>query len=110
MRVALGHENWRRKGLKFGRSGYPGVLKAFQGETIHHFNELFGGPAELLAQARRLFVVHAPHLFSRDGNPYVGPDGLDWPDNAQRFAAFSCLQRNGMNTDAGWTRSARQIC
>jgi starch synthase len=72
--------------------GYPGVLKALHGETIHHFDELFGGPAELLvgeAQGRRLFVVHAPHLFSRDGNPYVGPDGMDWPDNAQRFAAFS---------------------
>ena len=25
----------------------------------------------------------------RPGNPYLGPDGKDWPDNAQRFAAFA---------------------
>ena len=29
-----------------------------------------------------------PHLFDRPGNPYLGKDGKDWPDNAQRFAAL----------------------
>jgi hypothetical protein len=28
--------------------GYPAVMKAFPGEAVHHFDELFGGPAELL--------------------------------------------------------------
>ena len=27
--------------------------------------------------------------FDRPGNPYLGPDGADWPDNWQRFAALS---------------------
>jgi hypothetical protein len=36
-----------------------------------------------------LFVIDAPHLFDRPGNPYLGPDGLDWPDNALRFAALA---------------------
>ena len=28
-------------------------------------------------------------FFNRPGNPYLGPDGKDWPDNGERFAAFS---------------------
>jgi starch synthase len=72
--------------------GYPAVLKALRGEKVHHFDELFGGPADLLvgeAHGLHLFAIDAPHLFARDGSPYVGPDGVDWPDNAQRFAALS---------------------
>ena len=33
-----------------------------------------------------VWLIDAPTFFSRSGNPYVGADGLDWPDNAQRFA------------------------
>jgi len=33
-------------------------------------------------------VIDAPHLYGREGSPYTGPDGRDWPDNAQRFAAL----------------------
>ena len=36
-----------------------------------------------------LFAIDAPHLYDRPGNPYLGPDGLDWPDNAHRFAALA---------------------
>jgi len=36
-----------------------------------------------------MFVLDAPHLFDRTGNPYVGPDGKPWPDNANRFAALA---------------------
>ena len=36
-----------------------------------------------------LWVVDCPHLFDRPGNPYVGADGQDWPDNAERFAVFA---------------------
>ena len=36
-----------------------------------------------------LFVLDAPHLFDRAGNPYLGPDGRDWGDNAHRFAALA---------------------
>jgi len=34
------------------------------------------------------YLVDAPWLFDRPGNPYVAPDGHDWPDNPQRFALF----------------------
>ena len=36
-----------------------------------------------------LIVIDAPHLYDRPGNLYLGPDGTDWPDNWQRFAALS---------------------
>ena len=32
------------------------------------------------------YVVDAPFLFQRPGNPYLGSDGNEWADNAQRFA------------------------
>ena len=33
-----------------------------------------------------VYVLLCPQLYDRPGNPYLGPNGLDWPDNAQRFA------------------------
>jgi starch synthase len=72
--------------------GYPGVCAALAAaETIYHWPALFGGPARLLAGRAHdldLLVLEAPHLYARPGNPYTGPDGQDWPDNAQRFAAL----------------------
>jgi starch synthase len=73
--------------------GYPAVLSALEGRSrLHRFDDLFGGAATVLAGRAKgmdLFVVDAPNLFGRPGNPYLGPDGKDWPDNAQRFAALS---------------------
>ena len=72
--------------------GYPAVVSALTAiEKVHQWSDLFGGPAELLVASvngLNLFILVAPHLFGRSGNPYVGPDGLDWPDNALRFAAL----------------------
>ena len=36
-----------------------------------------------------LYVLDAPHLYDRPGNPYLGPDGKEWPDNGRRFAALA---------------------
>ena len=63
-------------------------------EPIHTDDQFFGGPARLLrgdAAGLDLLVLDAPHLFNRPGNPYTGPNGADWPDNALRFAALSCM-------------------
>ncbi|HET6608249.1 MAG TPA: glycogen synthase GlgA [Rhodopila sp.] len=72
--------------------GYPAVLSALDSVTeIHAFPDLFGGSAQVL-QARAanldLFVLDAPHLFARDGNLYLGPNGAEWIDNGLRFAAL----------------------
>jgi len=73
--------------------GYPGVMKTLEtAEELVRLPQFFGGVVRLLASTcgeLDLFVLDAPHLFERTGNPYVGPDGTDWPDNALRFAAFS---------------------
>lgn len=75
--------------------GYPGVLRALErAELVHQYQELQGGPARLLrgqAQGLELLVIDAPHLYGRPGNPYLGPDGRDWPDNALRFAALGAV-------------------
>ncbi|MBR1162869.1 glycogen synthase GlgA [Bradyrhizobium elkanii] len=73
--------------------GYPDVLKALaSAETLLHWPEFYGGPIRVLGGAHDgldLFALDAPHLYARPGNPYVGPDGRDWPDNGIRFAALS---------------------
>jgi starch synthase len=72
--------------------GYPAVIGALRAaETAHTYALLHGGAARLLAARHAgldLFVLDAPHLYGRPGNPYLGPDGEPWPDNALRFAAL----------------------
>ena len=72
--------------------GYPAVADALQdGRVVRGMADLFGGGARLLAGRAAgldLLVLDAPHLYRRPGNPYLGPDGQDWPDNPLRFAAL----------------------
>jgi starch synthase len=76
--------------------GYPQILQVLQKppfttEEIRRWPDFYGGAARLLAGSVAgldLFVLDAPHLFARPGNPYTAPDGTDWPDNAIRFAAL----------------------
>ena len=41
------------------------------------------------AAGLHLFCIDAPHLYDRPGTPYGQPDGTDFPDNPQRFAALA---------------------
>ncbi|HEY1884511.1 MAG TPA: glycogen synthase GlgA [Roseiarcus sp.] len=88
--AALARENVEIRTLV---PGYPGVMAKLAGaEPAHTYDDLFGGPARVLGGAAaglNLFAIDAPHLYDRPGNPYLGPDGLDWPDNARRFAALA---------------------
>ena len=72
--------------------GYASVIEALEGAvTVREYDVLQGAPARLLAGRAGgldLLVLDSPHLYARPGNPYVAPDGTDWPDNAQRFAAL----------------------
>ncbi len=36
----------------------------------------------------KVWLVDYPPFFARTGNPYMGPDGNPWPDNAERFDLF----------------------
>jgi len=73
--------------------GFPAVLAGLESaETVFEEPDFFGGPTRLLRGKHAgldLMVADAPHLYARAGNPYVGPNGADWPDNAQRFAGLA---------------------
>lgn len=76
--------------------GYPAVLDGLA--NLHEVGELItdlpGCDRARLRIGRTpdgvlAYALDAPALFNRPGNPYLGPDGKDWPDNAMRFAALS---------------------
>lgn len=86
---------------------YPQIRERLERvEPVLELGELMGGPARLLAGAAAgltLFLVEADHLYDRPGGPYQGPDGADWPDNAQRFAALAWAARAlGLGALAAW--------
>lgn len=72
---------------------YPAVKKLIKKtEPVVELDELFGGPATLLAARHAgldLLLIDAPHLYDRQAGIYTDPSGKDWPDNWQRFAALS---------------------
>jgi starch synthase len=87
---------------------YPAVLERLDGaEAVASAPALFGGDARL-RQGRtpdglQVLALDAPHLYARPGNPYLGPDGKDWPDNHFRFAAMSLVGgRIGLGRLVDW--------
>ena len=87
--------------------GYPAVMKAVSAPKVLITDpDLFGGPARVLAAKAAgldLLILDAPHLFDRAGSIYLGPDGKDWPDNPERFAALSWIAAKiGREGVAGW--------
>jgi starch synthase len=72
--------------------GYqPVMAKLRGGRVVKQIDDLFGVPARLVAgrvDALDIIAIDAPALYERPGNPYVSPDGWDWPDNWRRFAAL----------------------
>ena len=86
--------------------GYPKVMAAVAGGPTHDMGTLFGGPARLVEGrlgAQVLYVLDAPHLYDRAGSPYLDPEGRDWADNAERFAALSFAgARMAADGVAGW--------
>ena len=73
--------------------GYPAVLGQLQdARRVGSALELSGSEGRLLlghAAGIELVALDAPALFDRPGNPYLGPDRRDWPDNHRRFAALA---------------------
>ncbi len=88
--------------------GYPAVMAALaKGRQVHGYADLFGGAARILlgvVHGMEIMALEAAHLYDRPGNPYVGPDGRDWPDNAIRFAALSTVAADiGRGALKTWT-------
>ncbi len=89
---ALAPSGWHLRTLL---PGYPSILKAVgKGKVVMEDADLFGGPGKLrsvTAAGLKLFVLEAPHLYDREGGPYLDAAGKDWPDNPRRFAALSWM-------------------
>jgi starch synthase len=78
--------------------GYPDVMDALaEAREVFEWPLFFGGATRLFRGScgeLQLFVLDAPHLFARPGNPYLSPEGVDWPDNGLRFAALARMADN----------------
>ena len=78
--------------------GYPAVLGALRGaQTVVELGALFGAARVRLCRGVlegsgvTAYVVDAPLMYRRSGNPYLGPDGREWSDNLQRFALLGWI-------------------
>jgi len=85
---------------------YPALKAALEKSVVvAMLRDRFDAPVIRLLRGRLIssgliaYLIDAPSLFDRPGNPYLGLDGRDWPDNAQRFgllgwaaAALACGQ------------------
>ncbi len=72
--------------------GYRSVMGNLgRPRVLHEYPALLGAPARLIsaeAAGLALIVLDCPELYDRPGGPYVGPDGIDYPDNWRRFGAL----------------------
>ncbi len=87
---ALSGQGWEMRTIL---PGYPRVIEALsKPRTVMKDDNLFGGPARLLhakVSGLEVYVLDAPHLYDRNGTPYLDDQGRDYADNAERFAALS---------------------
>lgn len=75
---------------------YPALIRAFPDAPVVAEFKAPGGnlPAAQLRSADAgdgitLLLLDCPACYAREGSPYVGADGNDWPDNAMRFGLLS---------------------
>jgi starch synthase len=87
--------------------GLPAVLDAVQGaRRVVDFGPGFGALRARLLLARMprsqlpVYVIEAPYLYRRDGNPYQDSHGEEWPDNLQRFAMLGWVAAHLAADDA----------
>ncbi|HEX8964115.1 MAG TPA: glycogen synthase GlgA [Rhodocyclaceae bacterium] len=75
---------------------YPALKAAFphakEVASAHWLGGLLPAPTLLQAQApdgTTFLLLDHPPYYDRPGNPYLGPDGLDWADNHLRFGLLA---------------------
>jgi starch synthase len=68
--------------------GYRAVIAGVTNATVvHHYESARILSAQV--EGVEVLILEAPMLYDRPGGPYSDPNGTDWPDNWQRFAALS---------------------
>jgi starch synthase len=77
--------------------GFPAIKKSVLKQTlVCDIGAVFGAgkvslwlgtmPNSEIGGNVQAYIIDAPYLYDRFGNPYQTADGSEWPDNAQRFA------------------------
>lgn len=87
--------------------GFPAIMAGLHDAREVAQLDTFAGPVRLLcgrtANGLTLFVIDAPLLYERPGNPYHDANQIAYADNPQRFAVLgwvAALLANGL--DAQW--------
>ena len=92
--------------------GLPAILKGVQDpRVVCELGAIFGAGRVTLRLGRlacngvAAYVIDAPYLYQRPGNPYLGPDGQEWPDNLQRFGLLGWVAAHlaAGELDPDWT-------
>lgn len=91
--------------------GLPGIIAGMSGlKPVMKIGPVFGCAVVTLLAGKlpgsglTAYVIDAPFLYRRDGNPYLGPDGQDWIDNDRRFAllCWTAAHVAAGELDPGW--------
>jgi starch synthase len=91
--------------------GFPEIRSGIEApRRLITFGPVFGASIVTLTAGRlpqsdvRVYVIDAPFLYARKGNPYVAPDGRPWPDNQMRFGLLGWIAAHlaGGELDARW--------
>lgn len=88
---------------------YPAVAAQLPDARVMRQIDTFAG-AITLRHAHyhgvTLYLLDAPHLYARDGNPYHNADYHDYPDNVYRFAALAFVGASlAAGLDEWWGRA-----
>ena len=92
--------------------GLPAIVAGVKGlQAVCELGAIFGAGRVTLRLGRlassgvAAYVIDAPYLYQRLGNPYLAPDGSEWPDNLQRFGllGWTAAHLAAGELDPGWT-------
>jgi starch synthase len=91
--------------------GFPEIRDGIDApRRLLTFGPVFGASVLTLVAGRLpksdvgVYVIDAPFLYARPGNPYVGPDGSPWRDNPLRFGLLGWVAAHlaGGELDPRW--------
>ncbi|MEY4755715.1 MAG: hypothetical protein RJA34_613 [Pseudomonadota bacterium] len=92
--------------------GFPAILDGLEKPVkVCELGAVFGAGRVTLQKGRLAhnglvaYVVDAPYLYGRPGNPYLMANGSEWPDNLQRFALLGWVAAHlaAGELDPKWT-------
>lgn len=92
--------------------GFPAILAGLRDlHPVCELGAMFGAGRITLRAGRMVqqdvacYVIDAPLLYRRTGDPYHAPNGHEWPDNLQRFALLGWVAAHlaAGELDPQWT-------